>query len=85
MLRDDDRSPIRFFGGRGIGEVALEQYVATRVGPGRISTGRVMLQRNAALLSQIEAKYGVPRQITVAIRGLETEVLALEPGKPVQW
>ncbi len=31
---------------------SFEQYVSTRVGPGRINTGRAMLQRNAALLSQ---------------------------------
>src|SRR5665213_3539161 len=47
----------------------FEQYVSTRVGSGRINTGRVMLQRNAALLSQIEARFGVPRQILVAIWG----------------
>jgi len=48
----------------------FEQYVSTRVGSGRINTGRAMLQRNAALLSRIEAKFGVPRQILVAIWGL---------------
>src|SRR5882757_3913238 len=39
---------------------SFEQYVSTRVGPGRINGGRAMLQRNAALLSQIEARFGVP-------------------------
>ena len=52
---------------------SFEQYVSTRVGSGRINTGRAMLQRNAALLSRIEAQYGVPRQILVAIWGLETD------------
>ncbi|MBA1739805.1 lytic murein transglycosylase, partial [Escherichia coli] len=47
----------------------FEQYVATRVGPGRINGGRAMLQRHAALLSKIEQQYGVPRQILVAIWG----------------
>jgi membrane-bound lytic murein transglycosylase B len=42
---------------------SFEQYVSTRVGAGRINGGRAMLQRNAALLSRIEAKFGVPRQI----------------------
>jgi lytic murein transglycosylase len=51
----------------------FEQYVSTRVGPGRINGGRAMLQRHAALLSRIEASYGVPRQILVAIWGLETD------------
>jgi lytic murein transglycosylase len=60
---------------------SFEQYVSTRVGPGRINTGRAMLQRNAALLSQIEAKFGVPRQIIVAIWGLETDFGHGDMGK----
>jgi lytic murein transglycosylase len=60
---------------------SFEQYVSTRVGPGRINTGRAMLQRNAALLSRIEAQYGVPRQILVAIWGLETDFGKGDMGK----
>jgi lytic murein transglycosylase len=60
---------------------SFEQYVSTRVGSGRINTGRAMLQRNAALLSQIEAKFGVPRQILVAIWGLETDFGHGDMGK----
>jgi len=52
---------------------SFEQYVATRVGPGRINGGRAMLTRHAALFSQIEQRFGVPRQILVAIWGLETD------------
>ena len=59
----------------------FEQYVSTRVGSGRINTGRAMLQRNAALLSSIEAKFGVPRQILVAIWGLETDFGKGDMGK----
>src|SRR6516225_8366002 len=51
----------------------FEQYVATRVGSGRINGGRAMLQRHAALLSRIEQRFGVPRQILVAIWGLESD------------
>lgn len=51
----------------------FEQYVSTRVGPGRINGGRAMLQRHAALLSRIEQRFGVPRQILVAIWGLESD------------
>src|ERR1700742_4457901 len=51
----------------------FEHYVATRVGAGRINAGRAMLARHAALLSQIEQKFGVPRQILVAIWGLESD------------
>src|SRR3982075_3927368 len=52
---------------------SFEQYVSTRVGSGRINGGRAVLQRQAALLSRIEARFGVPRQILVAIWGLETD------------
>ena len=56
---------------RGTFNKTFEQYVSTRVGAGRINMGRQMLQRHAALLSSIEAKFGVPRQIVIAIWGLE--------------
>jgi lytic murein transglycosylase len=60
---------------------SFEQYVSTRVGPGRINGGRAMLQRHVALLSSIEAKFGVPRQILVAIWGLETDFGKGDMGK----
>src|SRR5260370_29043301 len=58
---------------RGTFNKSFEHYVSTRVAPGRINTGRAMLQRHAALLSSIEARFRVPRQIIVAIWGLETD------------
>ena len=60
---------------------SFEQYVATRVGPGRINGGRAMLQRHAALLARIEQRFGVPRQILVAIWGLETDFGRGDMGK----
>src|SRR5580704_13074001 len=60
---------------------SFEQYVSTRVGSGRINGGRAMLQRHAALLSSIEGKFGVPRQILVAIWGLETDFGKGDMGK----
>lgn len=47
-------------------------YVAKRVSPSRITQGRALLQEHEALLDQVEAKYGVPRQILLAFWGLET-------------
>ena len=47
-------------------------YVEKRVSPSRINQGRAALQEYDALLSQIEAQYGVPKQILVAFWGLET-------------
>jgi lytic murein transglycosylase len=66
---------------RGTFTKTFEQYVSTRVGPGRINGGRAMLQRYAPLLSSIEVKYGVPRQILVAIWGLETDFGKGDMGK----
>jgi lytic murein transglycosylase len=59
----------------------FEQYVSTRVGSGRINGGRAMLARYAALFSQIEQKFGVPRQILVAIWGLESDFGKGDMGK----
>ncbi|MFL5238363.1 MAG: lytic murein transglycosylase [Rhizomicrobium sp.] len=66
---------------RGTFNKTFEQYVSTRVGPGRINTGRAMLQRHAALLSSIESRFGVPRQILVAIWGLESDFGKGDMGK----
>jgi lytic murein transglycosylase len=66
---------------RGTFTKTFEQYVSTRVGAGRINGGRAMLRRYADLLSSIEAKYGVPRQILVAIWGLETDFGKGDMGK----
>jgi len=66
---------------RGTFQKTFEQYVATRVGPGRVNGGRAMLQRHAALLSQIEQRFGVPRQIIVAIWGLESDFGKGDIGK----
>src|ERR1700737_2277024 len=66
---------------RGTFRKSFEQYVATRVGPGRIRTGQTMLQRHAALLSRIERQFGVPPQILVAIWGLETDFGTGDMGK----
>ena len=66
---------------RGTFRKSFEQYVATRVGPGRIRTGQTMLQRHEALLSRIERQFGVPPQILVAIWGLETDFGTGDMGK----
>ncbi len=58
---------------RGTFNKTFEQYIATRVGPGRIKTGQAMLQRHASLLSRIQQRFGVPPEIIVAIWGLESD------------
>ena len=59
----------------------FEQYVATRVGPGRISMGKQMLLRHASMLSRIEQRFGVPAEILVAIWGLESDFGKGDIGK----
>src|SRR5712672_1200334 len=66
---------------RGTFTKTFEQYVSTRVGPGRINGARAMLQKHAALLSRIEQQFGVPRQILVAIWGLESDFGKGDIGK----
>ena len=66
---------------RGTFNKTFEQYVSTRVGPGRINMGRQMLQRHASLLARIEQRFGVPPQIVVAIWGLESDFGKGDIGK----
>jgi lytic murein transglycosylase len=66
---------------RGTFNKTFEQYVSTRVGPGRINMGRQMLQRHGSLLSRIEQQFGVPPQIVVAIWGLESDFGKGDIGK----
>jgi len=66
---------------RGTFRKTFEEYVATRVGPGRIKNGQRMLERHAALLSRIERQFGVPKELLVAIWGLETDFGSGDMGK----
>ncbi|MDO8396566.1 MAG: lytic murein transglycosylase [Bradyrhizobium sp.] len=66
---------------RGTFNKTFEQYVSTRVGPGRINMGRQMLQRHAALLARVEKRFGVPPEIIVAIWGLESDYGKGDIGK----
>ena len=66
---------------RGTFNKTFEQYVSTRVGPGRIKMGRQMLQRHGSLLARIEKQFGVPPEIVVAIWGLESDFGKGDVGK----
>nr|WP_246036058.1 lytic murein transglycosylase [Aliishimia ponticola] len=48
------------------------EYLTTAVSDTRIANGRAALEQHAETLKQIEEKYGVDRQIVVAIWGLES-------------
>src|SRR5258707_14107330 len=52
---------------RGTFRKTFEEYVATRVGAGRIKRGIQLLQRHAALMARVEKQYGVPPQVLVAV------------------
>ena len=48
-------------------------YLDSAVSPSRISDGRQKLSDNLAVLTSVQAKYGVPREILVSIWGNETD------------
>ena len=66
---------------RGTFRKTFEEYVATRVGAGRIKRGTQLLKRHAALLARIERQYGVPGPLLVAIWGLESDFGTGDMGK----
>ncbi len=51
---------------------SLEDYLAIAASDERISTGKQMLQRHNGVLTQIEAQYGVDKEVVVAVWGLES-------------
>ena len=66
---------------RGTFRKTFEDYAATRVTAPRISGGRAMLTRHAALLARVERQFGVPPSLIVAIWGLESDFGKGDIGK----
>ncbi|MEO1109000.1 MAG: lytic murein transglycosylase [Pseudomonadota bacterium] len=62
---------------------SLEDYLAIAASDERISTGQQMLQRYNGTLSQIEAQYGVDKEVVVAVWGLESRYGARRGDVPV--
>ncbi len=52
---------------------SFEQFSRRMISGGRISKGRALLAKHAKSLARIEAAYGVPPEVIVAIWGLETD------------
>ncbi|SMH32511.1 lytic murein transglycosylase [Maritimibacter sp. HL-12] len=50
----------------------LEDYIAIAASDARLRTGREMLSRHARMLDRIEARYGVQKEVIVAIWGMES-------------
>ena len=66
---------------RGTFRKTFEEYAATRVTQGRITRGRQLIQRHAALLSRVEQQFGPPKEMIVAIWGLESDYGTGDMGK----
>ncbi|OYW56220.1 MAG: lytic transglycosylase [Hyphomicrobium sp. 32-62-53] len=67
-----DRSVIRRDRSQKSFKLSFEQFYAKRVGPGLLNSARAKMKTHAGLLSKIEKRYGVPKEILVSIWGLET-------------
>ncbi len=52
---------------------SFEEYARTRVTPARLSRARRLMQAHAALLSRIERRFGVPRELLMAIWTMESD------------
>ncbi|MFO0997885.1 MAG: lytic murein transglycosylase [Alphaproteobacteria bacterium] len=52
--------------------LTFERYLEVTMPPGRVNRGRQLMADNQALLSEIEARYGVQPQYLVALWGMES-------------
>jgi lytic murein transglycosylase len=60
---------------------SFEEYARTRVIPPRINRAKRLMQTHAALLSRVEQKFGVPRELIMAIWTMETDNGTGDMGK----
>jgi membrane-bound lytic murein transglycosylase B len=56
------------------------EYLATTVSAARVENGHAMLDRYTSTLAAVEARYGVPKEILVAIWGVESGYGAEQGG-----
>ena len=61
----------------------LWQYLDSAVSESRITNGRRMLEEHRSLLGEIEARYGVEREVVVAIWGMESAYGAVRGNTPI--
>ena len=62
-------------------KLSFEQFYARRVDNALLNRGRRLMQTHAATLSRMEQRFGVPKEIVIAIWGLETSYGAQSSGK----
>ncbi len=74
-----DPTVIRLDRGQHVFKQSFEEF-SGRMVPPRLAKGQQMMARHAALLGRIEAQFGVPGAVVVAIWGLET-VYGANSGK----
>jgi lytic murein transglycosylase len=67
-----DRKVIGLDRGQRSFKLSFEEFYARRVSSSMIKRGQSIIAQRKALFDQIQARYGVPPQILVAIWGLET-------------
>jgi membrane-bound lytic murein transglycosylase B len=56
----------------------FDAYLVRRVTPTQVARGQELLQEHAALLDEVEQKYGIPKAVLVAFWGLETRYGAVQ-------
>jgi lytic murein transglycosylase len=67
--------------GQGVFRQSFEQFSARMINP-RLARGKTLMLQYASLLSRIEAQYGVPGEVLIAIWGLETSYGAVNGNFP---
>lgn len=58
-------------------------YLDTAVSDTRIQNGQAKLSENARVLAEVEARYGVPREVVVAVWGMESSYGSHRGAMPV--
>jgi lytic murein transglycosylase len=58
-------------------------YLENAVGGARIQRGREAAAENASVLSQVEARYGVPKEVVLGVWGMETNYGSFKGNKDV--
>jgi membrane-bound lytic murein transglycosylase B len=59
------------------------EYLDSAVSDTRVANGRAALDGNAAVLAEIEARYGVEREVVVAVWGLESSYGSFRGTTPI--
>jgi len=75
-----DPAIIRRDSGQGVFQQSFQQFAGRMAGGGRYQIGLKQLKANAALLSRIEERFGVPPPVVVALWGLESDYGAYKGG-----